>query len=489
MIKLEVPKEVLKVTETLQKAGFQAYIVGGCVRDLLLGVKPKDWDVTTDATPPDIEKLFTKTFYENDFGTVTVVDEETEEKTLRNIEITPFRIEGKYSNKRHPDRVDFSNKLEDDLKRRDFTINAMAYNPATSELVDLYKGQEDLKDKVVRAVGDPSDRFNEDALRIMRATRIATELNFEISHKTIEAIKNKANLLSEIAIERIQVEFTRVIMSTRAMAGIEQMHELGILTHIVPELEEGIGIKQNGDHIYEVWEHNLRALQNGADKNWPLHVRLAAMLHDIAKPKTREWNKEKNDWTFYGHDVVGGRMARKIMERLKYPNKITEVASKLVRYHMFFSDVDQITLSAVRRIVSKVGPENVADLVKLRVCDRVGMGRPKEKPYRLRKYESMVEEAMRAPVSVQMLKIDGEVLMKQVHVKPGPRMGWILHALLEEVLEDPNKNDSDYLVTRATELEKLTDQELKKLGESGKDKREEAEGKEIKEIRHRHGVK
>ena len=180
MPKLEVPKEALKVTETLQKAGFQAYIVGGCVRDLLLGIKPKDWDVTTDATPQEIEKLFTKTFYENDFGTVTVVDEETEEKTLRNIEITPFRVEGEYSNKRHPDSVEFSKKLEDDLKRRDFTINAMAYDPASNKLIDLYKGQEDLKDKVVRAVGDPSDRFNEDALRIMRATRIATELNFEI---------------------------------------------------------------------------------------------------------------------------------------------------------------------------------------------------------------------------------------------------------------------------------------------------------------------
>ena len=233
----------------------------------------------------------------------------------------------------------------------------------------------------------------------------------------------------------------------------------------------------------------LKTVQHSADKNYLLHVRLAALLHDISKPETRRWSDEKNDWTFYGHDVVGERVTKKALERLKYSKKMVDVVSTLVRHHLFFSDIEKITLSAVRRIVRNVGPENVWDLMKLRGCDRIGMGRPKETPYRLRKYESMIEEAMRAPVSVGMLKIDGAKVMEVTREKPGPKIGFVLHALLEEVFDAPENNNETFLVKRALELVQLPIEELKKLGEAGKEKKEAEEEKELAEIREKYGVK
>ena len=306
---LKIPSEVSQVTETLQKAGFEAYLVGGCVRDLILGREPKDWDVTTNANPEQIQALFVKTFYENDFGTVGVVNENVTQETLKVVEVTPFRIEGKYSDFRHPDSVKFAEKLEDDLKRRDFTMNAIAYDPDKGQLIDLYKGQDDIKDNVIRTVGEPGDRFTEDALRIIRAIRFSTELGFMINKETSDAIEKYADLLSKISIERIREEFNKILMSPNPMVGIIMLHRYGILKYIIPELEEGIGMEQNGDHIYDIWEHNLRALNHSADRAWPLDVRLAALLHDVGKSRTRVWSKEKEDWTFYGHDVVGGKMS------------------------------------------------------------------------------------------------------------------------------------------------------------------------------------
>lgn len=495
-IEYAIPKEVLHVVETLRNAGFEAYLVGGCVRDMFLNKKPKDWDITTNAKPEQIQSLFSETFYENDYGTVGVVSE-TDDETVKVIEVTPYRTEGLYSDKRRPDTVSFHATLADDLKRRDFTINAIAYDDSIGHskghykghVIDPYDGIKDIKDKVVRAVGDPHDRFNEDALRIFRAVRLATELGFMINRETQEAITKNAPHLKEIAMERIRDEFTKIVMSREPMIGIIMCEKLGILDHILPELKQGIGIEQNGDHIYAVWEHNLRALQHSADRNWPLHVRLSALFHDISKPETRRWSQEKNDWTFYGHDVVGARVTKKALERLKYSKKIIDVVSMLVRHHLFFSDIEKITLSAVRRIVRNVGPENVWDLMKVRGCDRIGMGRPKETPYRLRKYESMIEEAMRAPVSVGMLKIDGAEIMRVTDEAPGPKIGFVLHALLEEVFDAPENNTAEYLSSRARELAKLPIKELKKLGEAGKEKKVAEEEKELAEIRKKYGVK
>ena len=276
--------------------------MGGCVRDLILGKKPKDWDVTTNATPEKIISLFAKTFYENNYGTVGVVDENTKNETLKIIEVTPYRMETKYSDNRRPDSVTFSKKLEDDLKRRDFTINAIAYDVSKGQIIDLYKGQEDLQDKSIRTVGEPEERFGEDALRMVRALRLHAELGFDVTHETEKAIENNADLLEKISRERIRDEFIRIMMSENPLEAIVLSHKLGVLKYIIPELEEGIGIDQTKAHAFDVWTHLLKSLQHAADKKWPLHIRLAALLHDISKPETRRWSKEGNQWTFYGHE-------------------------------------------------------------------------------------------------------------------------------------------------------------------------------------------
>ena len=477
-------------------------MVGGCVRDLLLHAKPKDWDITTNATPEQIQELFHKTIYENKFGTVGVINEDVSDlsaeasaeadETLKIIEITPFRLESKYSDKRHPDEVRFTSNLEDDLKRRDFTINALALSVVegmAGEVIDLFHGKQDLENKIIRAVGNPEERFEEDALRMLRAIRFGAELGWEISHETQEAIKKKAHLLEMIAKERIKDEFEKIIMSDNASQGIRAMNELGVLKYVIPELEEGIGIEQNKDHKFTVWEHNLRALDHAVSKKWPFFVRLSALLHDVGKPATRQWGEKNKDWTFYGHDVVGGRMTAKILSRLKFSKKDIELIAKLVRYHLFFSDTDKITLSAVRRTVRNVGPENIWDLMKVRFSDRIGMGVPKESPYRLRKYESMIDEAMRAPLSVGMLKIDGNRLMELLDMKPGPKIGFILHALLEEVLDEPSKNTEEWLGNKAKELNSLSEKELEDLGKKAKETKEGVERKEIEVIRKKWFVK
>lgn len=482
-----IPPEVAEVMRALEKAGFEAYAVGGCVRDSLLGKTPKDWDITTNARPEKIQELFPETYYNNTFGTVGVVFENPSHEALKVVEVTPYRLEGKYSDARRPDSVEFGDKLEDDLMRRDFTINAIAYG-AAGTLVDLYGGQEDLKNGIVRAVGKAEDRFSEDALRILRAVRIATELDFSIEEKTKEAIQNTAQQLGKISKERIRDEFSRIIASDRPMGGIALAHELGVLRFISPEFECGVGVTQNQAHRFDVWEHNLRTLQHAANKGWSFDIRLASLFHDISKPETRRWSDEKKDWTFYGHDVVGARLTKKVLADLRFPRETIEKVVKLVRWHMFFSDPDKITLSAVRRVITNVGEGNIWDLMHLRVCDRIGTGRPKEQPFRLRKYQSMVEEALRDPISVGMLAVDGTDIMELTAEKPGPRLGWMLHALLEEVLDDPKRNDREALSNRVRELAKHTDAELQKIGESGKQKKEGAEEAEIAKIRSKYWV-
>ena len=492
---IAMPKEVMMVLAVPQNASFEAFLVGGCVRDLIMGVKPKDFDITTNATPEEIIALFPKTFYENSYGTVGVVtcgeDLGTvcSDESVRIVEVTPYRLETTYSDNRHPDEVEWSKDIEDDLKRRDFTCNAIAYNPITGELIDPFNGQQDIKDKVIRAVGSPDIRFNEDALRLMRAIRLMSQLDFDINPVTRESIEKNAHLLNNISRERVRDEFAKLIMTDFPMRGLIMMKETGILQYVVPELERGIGVDQNQAHSFDVWEHNLRTLQHSADKKWPLHVRLSAIFHDISKPETRRFSKEKRDYTFYGHDVVGGRVTREIMERLKFPKDLIEKVSMFVRWHMFFSDTEQITLSAVRRLITNVGKENIWDLIDLRICDRVGTGRPKEEPYRLRMYQSMVEQALQDPVSLKMLKTDGKRIMHVTQETPGPKIGYVLHALFDEVLEDPSRNTEEYLDKHAVELMKLSIDELKVLGSAGKEEMEEKQKEQVKEIRKQFKVK
>lgn len=483
-----IPKEVRAVVALLQHKGFEAYLVGGCVRDIVMDRKPKDWDVTTNATPEAIQELFPNTFYENEFGTVGVVSDDAEDETLKVIEVTPYRKETGYSDKRHPDTVEFSADLTEDLKRRDFTINAIAYDPIGEKIVDPYKGHADIEKKRVAAVGDAHARFNEDALRMLRAVRIATELDFDIDPETSAAIVEMSKHLGHISQERIRDEVVKIVMSDHPRRGFILLHEHDLLTHIIPELEAGVGIEQNQAHSYRVFEHILQTLDASAKKKQALAVRLAALFHDVAKPHTRAFDDKKKDWSFHGHEVEGSKLAKLRLQELRFPTAIVEKTVKLVRWHMFFSDTEQITHSAVRRLIKNVGQENVEDLLMLRVCDRIGMGRPKEEPYRLRKYKAMIEEVMRDPISVGMLQIDGKKLMETVGEKPGPRIGWILHALLEDVLDEPGRNTKEWLQNRAIELAKLNEKELKELGEAGKNAQEHAEGEEIKKVRSKYHV-
>jgi tRNA nucleotidyltransferase (CCA-adding enzyme) len=483
-----IPPEVSRVTSALVQAGHEAWVVGGCVRDILLGRTPKDWDVTTNANPEQIQALFENTFYTNEFGTVGVVNDETTDESVKVAEVTPYRTEGKYSDARRPDTVEFSQHIEEDLKRRDFTINAIAYSPSTGELKDLYEGQTDLQAKVIKAVGKPQERFEEDALRILRAVRIASELGFAIEDTTHQAMQACAAQLGKISKERIRDEFVRIINSDNPKQALVLAQTLGILSYIAPEIEKGIGVEQNQAHSFDVFEHNMRALQHAADKKWPFIVRLSALFHDIGKPKARRWSEEKHDWTFHGHEVVGARITKKALEDLKFSRETIDVVVNLVRWHMFFSDPDKVTLSAVRRIVRNVSPEHIWDLVNLRICDRIGTGRPKEQPFRLRKYQAMIEQALRDPISVAMLATNGKQLMDVTRERPGPRLGWMLHALLEEVLEDPTKNTKEYMDARAIALATLDDTTLKALGEEGTERKGEAEDAEIKDIHKKYFV-
>ncbi len=495
----KIPSFVSYVTQTLQDNGFEAYLVGGCVRDLLLGKTPKDWDITTNAHPEQIGAAFPdlKTVCENAFGTVTVLNmprSETDRdvsyvtEPVESTQVTTYRSEGDYTDNRRPDSVTYETSLEKDLERRDFTINAIAFDISSLSLIDLYKGQNDIKDKIIRCVLYAEKRFQEDALRMMRAIRFSTTLDFAIASETLEALSNNSGLLASISQERIRDEFIKIILSDSPAAGIDLLQKTGLLKYIATEFEEGIGCEQKGAHIYDVYHHLLHALQHAADKKFSLEIRLTALFHDIGKPATRRYDQTKDKYTFFGHEVIGARMTKKILERMKFSRETIELVVKLVRNHMFFSDTEQITLSAVRRIIQKVGPENIWLLMQVRECDRVGMKKA-EAPYRLRKYHAMIDEALRDPISVAQLAIDGIYLMGTMKMKPGPRMGWILHALLEEVLDNPTLNTVEHLHERVLDLDELENKDLKILGEKGKEQKESANDTQVIELRKKHGVK
>ncbi|PIR73837.1 MAG: hypothetical protein COU40_00350 [Candidatus Moranbacteria bacterium CG10_big_fil_rev_8_21_14_0_10_35_21] len=543
MIK-KIPKEVIEVLKKLEKAGFKAYIVGGCVRDLFMDREPKDWDVATNAKPVEIQKFFPDSFYENDFGTVGIKTE----KFIKNgnpdrdhdvVEATTFRVESEYSDRRRPDEVKFAKTLEEDLERRDFTINAMALKLTTHnlklktqktkskksyelqdtsyEIIDPFEGQKDLKDKIIRAVGIADERFNEDALRMMRAVRFFSELNFVIEKKTKEAIKKNAKNLKFVSLERIKDELARIILSDNPARnatparndqsgklhstmlagvatsgehsvaggpseGIEVFHETGLLEYILPELEKGVGVKQNRHHIYTIYQHSVLSLKHCPSKK--LEVRLAALLHDIAKPQTKRGEGEFA--TFYNHDHMGARIVEKILTRLRFSSEIIKKVKLLVDQHMFYYNPEEVGESSVRRLIQKVGLENMKDLIDLRISDRLGSGVLKAKPYKLRHLEYVIEKVSRDAVSVKMLKINGNDLIKELKITPGPKIGAILDVLLAEVIEDASKNNKKALLERAEVLEK---ENFEKLRQMAKVKIEEKKEEEDKKIKSKYWVK
>ena len=464
-----IPKQVKLIIEKLENKNFQAFIVGGCVRDLLREVEPNDWDITTNAKPKEIEKIFPKSFNTNKFGTVTVLTDNKKEN-LKAIEITTFRTEEKYSDKRHPDKVRWAKTIEEDLSRRDFTVNAIALD-AKKHFIDPFNGQKDLKDKIIRAVGNPKERFQEDALRLMRAVRFATSLNFKIEKKTLSEIKKNAGLLEFISKERIRDELLKIIMSLRAKEGIELLRETGLLKYIIPELLEGYKVEQNKHHIYDVYEHSIQALDFAARQGFNKEVRIAALLHDIGKPRVKEG--EGADSTFYNHEIVGAKMCARILTRLKFPKKEAEKIIKLVRYHLFYYNVDEVGEASVRKLLRRLGKENLKELVQVRMCDRIGSGCPKALPYKLRHFQYVAEKVSQDPISVAKLKINGQEIMKILGIKPGPKIGEILNILLGEILDKPENNKKTYLRERVSQIGKLSDKEIDALVKKAKAKRDE----------------
>jgi poly(A) polymerase/tRNA nucleotidyltransferase (CCA-adding enzyme) len=461
----KIPDFVLAITQTFDTNGYEAFIVGGSTRDLLRGVTPKDWDLATNATPDQILELFPDSYYENSFGTVGIkFSRETSENVHTDIvEVTTYRYESEYSDSRRPDSVQFVTDIRRDLSRRDFTINAIAYNPVTREIVDPYDGLEDIHNKVISCVGDPQKRFAEDALRMLRAIRFQTQLGFIVSYETINALITCSSLLKNVSRERVFDELCKILMSDNPAEGIALLDKAHLLEHVLPELLVAKGVEQGGAHSYDVYEHLVLSLQHTADQGWGLELRLAALLHDIAKPATRGTGKHKK-YSFYGHEVVGAKMAKKILDRFKCSNKLKDKIILLIRHHMFLSDPDEITLSAVRRLIARVGKENVEDLIKLRMADRIGTGRPVAEPYRLRKFQAMIDEVTTDPISVKMLAINGDQLISELDIRPGPRIGHVLQALLQSVLDDPSLNRYETLLDMSKALLKLSDTELRQKG-------------------------
>ena len=481
-----IPQEVRTVLETLTGAGHEAFVVGGCVRDLLMRRAPKDWDVTTSARPEEVQALFPESFYENDFGTVGVkvppfLPHGKEGREHDVVEVTTYRTETTYSDNRRPDDVAFVDTLEEDLARRDFTMNAIAMD-VHGGIHDPFGGRADIAARTIRAVGDAPTRFAEDALRMMRAVRFAAELGFTIESATRKAIIANADSITNIALERIRDEFSRIVMSDHPRHGIQMLSDLHLLKHFLPELEEGIGVQQNHHHIYTVWEHNLRALETCPSRK--LSVRLGTLLHDVGKPRAKR-GKGRN-CTFYNHEYVGERMTRKILTRLRYPKKVVDHAALLVRNHMFYYSVGDVTEAAVRRVIAKVGRENIKDLMDVRIGDRLGSGSAKAKPYKLRHFEYMVDKVSNDAVSVKMLKLNGDIMIKEMGFAPGPKIGAILETLLAEVIDDASKNNLDYLKQRARELE---EEDLQSLRAAARERISAQRKADEEALKKRHWVK
>lgn len=502
-----LPNEVISIMNKFSEAGYQIYIVGGAVRDLIMEKEIHDWDFTTDAKPEEILKLFPKGFCDNKFGTVGITrlsvlsdqssdkdqsviglteterqstdqptSENREQKTDNHeiFEITTMRKEGKYEDSRHPLEVSWTNKIEEDLSRRDFTINALALGQAIKlssdqtiqesrnrivndaqllhsliannlVLVDPFDGQKDIEQKLIKSVGDPNKRFQEDALRLMRAIRIATQLNFQIEQKTFEAIKTNASLIKNIAYERVRDELFKILSTQNPLEGIELLKKTGLLEIVLPELTRTFGIVQEGpkhDRVYDIGEHSFLSLKHTPSTD-PL-VRFAALLHDVGKFDTMN-TQEDGNVTFYNHDIVGGRIVLEISKRFNLSKKQTDKLYRLVRWHLFTVDENQ-TDSAIRRFIKNVGVENIDDMFAVRIGDRLGGGTQKAVSWRMEKYQERIKQVLQKPFSITDLKVNGKDVMEILKIAPGRQVGEILQKLFEEVLEDDSKNNREYLL-------------------------------------------
>lgn len=453
-MELHIPADVSTVVERLRAKGHEAYVVGGCVRDALRGVEPADWDVATDARPEEIQKIFRRSLYTNRFGTVVVrMGPSADNDKAREIEVTTYRIESEYTDHRRPDAVAFTDSLREDLSRRDFTMNAMAWSPEQG-IVDPFEGQKDLEARIVRAVGDPDERFREDALRMLRAVRFAAVLGFTIEPKTADAITRNAGLARELSAERIQQELVRIIRGPVPSVGLRMLSNLSLLEVLAPELEQCRATPQEKVAAQNVFEHSLATLDaaaeempSGTSPHDDLVLRLAALLHDVGKPETFD------DGHFHQHEFVGEAKARAILRRWRLDKATIDEVAHLVRNHMFWYQPDW-TSSAVRRFIRKVGLEQVPTLFALRKADNVGSGARTPRMYALNELWLRVqEEIQRANAfSKDDLVIDGNDVMRELGIPPGPEVGRVLRELFERVLDEPELNERQRLLALAREV-------------------------------------
>lgn len=472
---MNLPEEISILAKKFSDSNYHLYLVGGPVRDLKLGRQTKDWDFTTDATPEQVLEMFPQGFYANTFGTVVISrktlilpnslprisnkksdypEDVFLEMTGDVFDITTMRKEAGYKDSRHPTEIEWTTDILEDLGRRDFTINAMAIDVTAGqlgEIIDPFAGQQDLSDKLIKAVGDPEKRFNEDALRLMRAIRFATQLHFFIEENTFNAIKQNSQLIKNISWERIRDELFKILSAADPYRGIILLRDAGLLQIILPELERCFGVMQEGpkhDRIYDIGDHSLLSLKNCPSPD-PL-VRFAALIHDVGKPDTYDTQDDGNV-TFYAHDIVGAKIAKKIGDRLRLSRKQIDKLEILVRYHMFTVTEEQ-TDAAIRRFIKNVKIENIDDMIAVRIADRLGGGTETAVSWRMEEFRKRIDQVMQKPFSISDLKINGTDIMEITGLKPSRTVGDILQKLFTEVLEDNQKNDRDYLLKRVKEL-------------------------------------
>jgi len=440
-----VPADVLGLCERLRSHGKRAWIVGGCVRDLLLDREVSDWDVATDARPDALLQIFPRAMPTGiAHGTITVV------KDGRHYEVTTLRGEGTYSDGRHPDWVKFVDDITADLARRDFTVNAIALDPLDGRILDPFGGRADLDKGLLRAVGDPLQRFAEDGLRPLRAARFVASLDLTLDKATEDAISPTLDTYRKVASERVRDEWMKTMKAPAPSRAFEVMRRTGLLQVTCPELLEGVGVTQNKWHAYDVWRHGMECMD--ACPPDPI-LRVAALLHDVGKPRTRAWSEKVGDVTFYDHDRVGAEIAEPIAARLRFSNDDRSRIVSLVRFHLFHYSVDW-TDAAVRRWIRRVGPDRVEDLYALNEADVRAKGHDFEPDLealaRLKAHAARVL-AEGAALSTRDLKINGHDLMQALDVSPGRIVGEILDALLDAVTNDPVKNEHDALLACARE--------------------------------------
>jgi tRNA nucleotidyltransferase (CCA-adding enzyme) len=436
------PRDVLDLCERLRSAGKRAWIVGGCVRDLLSGRPASDWDIATDARPQELLRIFPRAIPTGiDHGTVTVL------ARGESYEVTTLRGDGSYSDGRRPDWVEFVDDITADLARRDFTVNAVAVDPVEGRLIDPFHGRQDLQDGVLRAVGDPKERFTEDGLRVLRAARFVATLELTLDAATESAIGQTLGTYRKVAAERVRDEWVKTMKARLPSRAFEVMRRTGILGITCPELLEGVGMEQNKWHAFDVWRHGLECMD--ACPGDPI-LRIAALLHDVGKPRTRAWSDTGHDYTFYDHDRVGAEIAEPIAARLRFSNDERARIVALVRHHLFH--YTQWTDATVRRWVRRVDPSRVEDLYVLNAADARAKGRPHEAELAaLEQLKAHVARVLAegAALSTRDLKVDGRDLMRALSIQPGRIIGQILDALLEAVIADPGVNEPEALIALA----------------------------------------